>query len=121
MNIDSSPAQSSPSPSTTTINILMEEKNMKQREGERSKYTVLKDCTFTLTSVYDPRLMKESGMDTEFPLIFHGIGWNNFWTIEEPGCKLLIAEFLCTRQLFNTGVTFRMFTKEFSLIWKELS
>jgi hypothetical protein len=56
----------------------MEEKNMKLRGGERSKYTALKDRTFTLTSVYDPRLMKESGMDTEFLLIFHGIGWENF-------------------------------------------
>jgi hypothetical protein len=97
------------------MNILMEEKNMKLRGGERSKYMTLKDRTFTLTSVYDPRLMRESGMDTEFQLIFHEIGWENFWTIEEPGCKLLIAEFLCSLQLFNTGVTFRMFIKELSL------
>jgi hypothetical protein len=76
MNIDSSLAQSSPTPSTTTMNILMEEKNIKLRGGERSKYTALKDRTFTLTSIYD--LMKESGMDTEFPLIFHEIGWENF-------------------------------------------
>jgi len=96
MNIDSSSAQSSPSPTTTTMNILMEEKNMKLRGGERLKYTALKDPTFTLTSVYDPRLMKKSGMNTEFPLIFHEIGWENFWTIEEPGCKLLTIEFLCT-------------------------
>jgi hypothetical protein len=53
MNIDSSPAQSSPSPSTTAMNILMGEKNMKLRGGERSKYTALKDRTFTLMSVYD--------------------------------------------------------------------
>jgi hypothetical protein len=71
----------------------MEEKNMKLRGGERSKYTVLKDRTFTLTSIYDPCLMKELGMDTEFPLIFHEIGRDNFWTIEEPGCKLLTTEF----------------------------
>jgi hypothetical protein len=32
---------------------------MKLRGGERSKYTALKDCTYNLTSVYDPRLMKE--------------------------------------------------------------
>jgi hypothetical protein len=78
MNVDFSPAQAAPSPSTTTMNILMEEKNMKLRGGERSKYTALKDRPFTLTSVYDPRLMKESGMDTEFPLIFFAIGWENF-------------------------------------------
>jgi hypothetical protein len=78
MNIDSSLAQSSPSPSTTTMNILMEEKNIKLRGGERSKYTTLKDRTFTLTSIYHFCLMKESGMDTEFPLIFHEIGWENF-------------------------------------------
>jgi hypothetical protein len=60
------------------MNILMEEKNMKLRGGERSKCTALKDRTFTLMSVYDPRLMKESDMDTEFPLIFHEIGWENF-------------------------------------------
>jgi hypothetical protein len=63
--------------------------------------------------------MKELGMDIEFPLIFHEIGWEIFWT--EPGCKLLAAEFLCTLQIFNTRVTLRMFTKEFSLTWKELS
>jgi hypothetical protein len=34
---------------------------------------------------------------------------------------LLTAEFLCTLQLFNIGVTFKMFSKEFSLTWKELS
>jgi hypothetical protein len=56
----------------------MKEKNMKLRGGERSKYTALKDRTFTLTSVYDPRLMKESGMDIEFLLIFYEIGWENF-------------------------------------------
>jgi hypothetical protein len=56
----------------------MEEKNMKLRGGERSKYMMLKDHTFTLMSVYDPRLMRESGMDTEFLLIFHEIGWENF-------------------------------------------
>jgi hypothetical protein len=78
MSIDSSLAQSSPSLSTTTMNILMEEKNIKLRGGERSKYTALKDRTFTLTSIYDFCLMKESGMDTEFPLIFHEIGWENF-------------------------------------------
>jgi hypothetical protein len=60
------------------MNILMEEKNMKLRGGERSKYMALKDRTFTLTSIYDPCLMKESGMDTEFPLIVHEIGWENF-------------------------------------------
>jgi hypothetical protein len=103
------------------MNILMEEKNMKLRGGEKSKYTALKDRTFSLTSVYDSRLMRESGMDTEFLLIFAEMGWENFRTIEEPGCKLLTTEFLCTLQLFNNGITFRMFTKEFSLTWKELS
>jgi hypothetical protein len=78
MNIDSSPAQSSPSPSTTTMNILMEKKNMKLRGGERSKYMALKDRNFTLTSIYDPCLMKELGMDTEFLFIFHEIEWENF-------------------------------------------
>jgi hypothetical protein len=52
------------------MNILMEEKNMKLRGGERSKYTALKDRTFTLMSIYDPCLMKESVMDTDFPFIF---------------------------------------------------
>jgi hypothetical protein len=78
MNVDPSLVQAAPSPSTTTMNILMEEKNMKLRGGEKSKYTALKDCTFSLTSVYDSRLMKESGMDTEFPLISAQMGWENF-------------------------------------------
>jgi hypothetical protein len=51
---------------------------MKQRGGEKSKYTTLKDRTFSLTSIYDSRLMRELGMDTEFPLIFAKIGWESF-------------------------------------------
>jgi hypothetical protein len=78
MNVDPSPAQAAPSSSTTTMNILMEEKNMKLRGGEKSKCTTLKDRTFSLTSVYDSHLMIESTMDTEFPLIFAEMGWENF-------------------------------------------
>jgi hypothetical protein len=40
-------------------------------------YAAIKDCPFTLTTVYEPHII-ELGMDTEFLLIFAEIGWENF-------------------------------------------
>ena len=42
-------------------------------------------------------------------------------TDNELGFKLLTAEFLCTMQTTYSEVTFRLFGKDFSVPWKQLS
>jgi len=54
-------------------------------------------------------------MNAEFKIIFQTIGWENVWEIDEPGLKLLTAEFLCTLQTTDSEVTFRLFGKDFSI------
>ena len=60
-------------------------------------------------------------MDIEFDFIFRTVGWESIWNINEQGSKLLTSEFLCTLQLTDTKVKFRLFGKEFSIRWKEFS
>jgi hypothetical protein len=60
-------------------------------------------------------------MDIELNHIFHEVGWENFCTINEPGCELLTLEFLCILKLFWDGIKFTLFNKEFNLTWKQLS
>ena len=60
-------------------------------------------------------------MDVEFDFIFRTIGWESVWNINEQGSKLLTLEFLCTLQLTDTEVKFRLFGKEFSIPWIEFS
>ena len=60
-------------------------------------------------------------MNTEFELIFKAIGWEDVWEINEPGSKLLIAEFLCTFKPADSEVSFKLFGKDFSIPWKQFS
>lgn len=60
-------------------------------------------------------------MDTKLDLVFRVVGWDGFWNIAEQGSKLLTLEFLCTLQITNIGIQFRLFRKEFSSSWKDLS
>jgi len=60
-------------------------------------------------------------MHTEFDLIFHMVGWTNFWNITELGSHLLTLEFLCTLQYYEGGIAFRMFKHDIMLSWRELS
>jgi len=53
------------------------------------------------TPTLDPILLQETGMDTEFDLIFQMVGWTNFWDITELGSRLLTIEFLCTLQYYE--------------------
>jgi hypothetical protein len=41
--------------------------------------------------------------------------------MNELGCRLLTIEFLCTLQLGENEVSFRLFNKSFSLSWKNFS
>jgi hypothetical protein len=52
-------------------------------------------------------------MNTEFETIFKAVGWENIWEIDEPGSKLLAAEFLCMLPPTNSEVLFRPFEKIF--------
>ena len=57
--------------------------------------------------------MQAIGMNTKFNMIFKAVGWENVWEIDEPGSKLLTAEFLCTLQPTDSEVSFRLFGKVF--------
>jgi hypothetical protein len=69
----------------------------------------------------DLDLLHTLGMDSEFELIFRNIGWEDAWLIIENGCRLLTIEFLCTLQLGENEILFRLFNKPFSPSWKNFS
>jgi len=60
-------------------------------------------------------------LDVEFDFVFIAVGWEGVWNVVEQGSKLLTLEFLCTLQITDTGAKFRLFGKEFSSPWKDLS
>lgn len=123
MNVDVTPTRTSSRlrAAADDVNIMMEESHLRLRGSELEKYEKIKNRPFLLTSVVDPDFLRATGMDRELAIIFHTMGWENFYRIDEPGSKLLTAEFLCTLQLFSERVTFRLFNKEFDLTWKQLS
>ena len=102
-------------------NVLLQEKQLKLR-GDREKniYKKLKTRDFVLTPAYDLALFQATGMLAKFELIFRTIGWEDAWGIDEPGCKLLTIEFLCTLQPTNSEVSFRLLGKN-SISWKKFS
>ena len=57
-------------------------------------------------SIYDPRLLQATDMNAEFNLIFHVVGWENFWDVLEFDSKLLTIEFLCTLKVTDMGVDY---------------
>ena len=73
------------------------------------------------TSAYDPVLLQATSLDVEFDFVFIAVGWEGVWNVVEQGSKLVTLEFLCTLQITDTGVKFRLFGKEFSSPWKDLS
>src|SRR6187551_1358463 len=60
--------------------------------------------------------LRRTGMDEEFPEIFHAIGWENFWEINEPGSYLLTLEFLSTLVSENGGFASDFSTKSFAAL-----
>ena len=105
-----------PQSSAAERNILLGEKHLKLRnKTEKDAFKQLKTQRFILTPAYDPALLHSTSMDTEFEIIFKTVGWENDWEINEPGLKLLIAEFLCTLQTTDFEVIFRLFGKDFSI------
>jgi hypothetical protein len=54
-------------------------------------------------------------------LFFTILNGENAWEMNELGCRLLTIEFLCTLQLGENEVSFRLFNKPFSPAWKNFS
>ena len=100
----------------TERNVLLQEKQLKLWEDrEKNIYKKLKTQDFILTPTYDPALLQATGMTAKFELIFKTVGCEGAGEIDEPRCKLLTIEFLCTLQPTDSEVSFRLFEKEFSI------
>ena len=100
---------------------MMTEDDMRLRGSEKTRYHQIKDRGVKLPRHITPALLQRTGMDVEFATIFHEVGWENFCEIDEPGCVLLTFQFLCSLQMFSYKVTFKLFSRDFSLTWKQLS
>ena len=110
MSIDSTPPQAPSSSSDQQVKVLLKigDLGLKTRR-EKEVYQQLKNKDFIHTPTLDPILLQETGMDTEFDLIFQMVGWTNFWNITELGSRFLTLEFLYTLQYYEWEIAFRMF------------
>jgi len=82
---------------------------------------VVKTKEFTHTPIFDNALLHETGMDSEFEMIFRMIGWEDAYEITEQDSKLLNIEFISSLDFDDANVSFRMFNKPFTLTWKTVS
>ena len=90
-------------------------------DQEMQAYNLIKNREFIHTPMYDPNLLQNIGMDTEFATIWKAIGWENVSPVDELGSRLLIIQFLCSLQEVEGRITFRLFEKEYYLTWRNLS
>jgi len=112
------PADAQPSSSSIAQRVLLTVTHLALRDArEKNIYNNLKSKNFVHTPVLDEVFLCETGIATELDTIFQFVGWSSFASITELGSKLLTIEFLCTLQLTQTGVSFRLFTQEFYLTW----
>jgi hypothetical protein len=72
---------------------------------------MVKTKEFTHTLIFDNTLLHETGMDSEFELIFRMIGWEDASEITEQGSKLLTMEFISSLDFDDDNVSFRMFNR----------
>ena len=93
MSVDPTPTQAPSSSSGQQVKVLLKigDLGLKTRR-EKDVYQQLKNKDFIHTPTIDPILLRETGMDTEFDLIFQMMGWTNFWNITELGSRLLTLE-----------------------------
>jgi len=82
---------------------------------------VVKTKELTHTPIFDSALLHETGMDSEFELIFRMIGWEDAWEISEQCSKLLTMEFISSLDFDDDNVHFRMFNKPFTHTWKTVT
>ena len=109
MSIDPTPTQAPSSSSDPQVKVLKTGDLGLKTYREKEVYQQLKNKDFIHTPTLDPILLQETGMDTEFDLIFQMVGWTNFWNITELGSRHLSLEFVCTLQYYEGGIAFRMF------------
>ena len=107
MSVDPTPPQALSSSSGPRVKVLLKigDLGLKTRR-EKEVFQQLKNKDFIYTPTLDPILLQETGMDTEFDLIFQMVGWINFWDITELGSHLLTLEFLCTLQYYEGELLF---------------
>jgi len=107
MSVDPTPTQAPSSSYDQQVKVLLKigDLGLKTRR-EKEVYQQLKNKDFIHTPTLDPILLQETGMDTEFNLIFQMLGWTNFWNITELGSRLLTLEFLCTLQYYEGELFF---------------
>src|SRR6187551_2533119 len=101
--------------------LLSENDIVLRTDRERSTFNELRLKEFEHTLVFDRDLLRRTGMDEESAEIFHAVGWENFWEINEPGSYLLTLEFLSTLVSENGGIRFRFFNQEFFCSWRDFS
>ena len=87
-------------------------------DRETQAFQILKNWTFHHTHTYDLDFLNCTGMITEFQVIFLAIGWENFWRVNEDGCRQLTIEFLWTLTRIVMHVTFRLFSEQYTYTWK---
>jgi len=102
MSVDPTPPQAPSSSSDPQVKVLLKIGDLGQKtRREKEVYQQLKNKDFIHTPTLNPIFLLETGMDTEFDLIFQMVGWTNFWNITELGSRLLTLEFLCTLQYYE--------------------
>ena len=85
-------------------NVLLQENQLKLwGDREKNIYKKQKTQDFILILAYDRALLQATGMTAKFELIFKTVGCEGAGEIDEPRCKLLTIEFLCTLQPHRFG------------------
>lgn len=56
-----------------------------RQKKEKDIFKELKNRPFVHTTMFDPNILRESGMDTELDVIFSIVGWEDFWNVFEQG------------------------------------
>jgi len=81
MSVDPTPVQAPSSSSDQQVKVLLKTGDLGLKTcREKEVYQQLKNKNFIHTPTLDPILLQETGMDTEFDLIFQMVGWTNFGT-----------------------------------------
>ena len=82
----------------------------------------IRNRVFEHTKVFDPLLLKKTGMDEEFNTVFTTMGWENFWKLaDHPGSTILTLEFLSTVKPSINHIYFCLMGQEYNLTWPNFS
>jgi hypothetical protein len=77
-DLDMSSMPQSSSASQPEHHVLLQERHIKLRTTyKKDLMRLYKDREFEHTPTFDPYFLQKTGMDAEFDLIFHNIGWDN--------------------------------------------